>query len=363
VERELRSTFARADHEYWYSASLTDDFAAMFPVMQAFGPAEYENLLCVRSVDSIEVEWAEHFLTKRKADMDVAINDSIRAAAIADEEVANARAFTQAIGQTQVQRLEANVRLELYQQFQTYAELVGKPAEYFTDPQAYQNLMAQRHELALRLTEPHNQSLLHMHPEMLSVFSDHLRSAGPPAPVAASVSTVRQTPVQLPAASESLSPVMEFSSNARLRKRWRSERPGDDVLGIAAAQRPTSAAVVTVLRGQTPMQSEIADLEASFAEFLGVERVSVACVSIADALPAFISGLVAAVAPRFASKVSVDAKVEQSFDGERLVITLSSSSQAGADLRDELTKPEPPVLAAIEALLSFDETRVETVFN
>jgi hypothetical protein len=362
LERELRATFARGSHEFWHSSSLTAEFASMFPVRSAFGPSGYEGLLSVISIDSVEAEWDEHYLTKLTAEKDVAISDSIRAAAVAEEQIANARAATHAAGEAEVAAVQANARLELLQQVQAYAELLGRPPEYFTDPAAYADLMGRRHELAMKLIEPHNQGLLHMHPELLSVFSGHVGQAPLPAG--------SPQPLQLAAAPGPLSgpptiditPELEFSSNARLRRKWRAERPGDDVLGIASAQRRNSAAVVAVVDGPPPGPAELETVEKAFAEYLDAERVTIVCTPAASTLPELVSSLVTAIAPRFAASVTVGADVHRDLDGEQLVITLTSPSGAAAELRDQLTQPEPPLLAAIEELLSFDEARVEAVF-
>lgn len=363
LERELRATFAKFSHEFWYSSSLTGEFASKFPVRTAFGPAGYEGLLSVISIDNIEAEWDEHFLTKLNAEKDVAISDSIRAAAVAEEQIANARAVTHAEGEAKVALAQANARRELEQEFQYFAALLGRPPEYFTDPAAYADLMSRRHELALKLLEPHNQGLLHTRPELLGVFSGDIGQAPRPA-------TSPQHPLQLSGTGAEpggpptidIVPELEFSSNARLRRKWRAERPGDDVAGIACAQRRNSAAVAAILNGPPPGPAEIELVEQAFAEYLGVERVSIACTSAASTLGEIVTGLVSAIAPRFASAVTVGADVHRDAGEEQLIITLTSASGAAAELRDQLTQPEPPLLAAIEELLSFDEARAEAVF-
>lgn len=367
LEVALRATFARGTHTFWYSAPLTEEFSVMFPAGRAFGPAGYDQLLTLVSLDEVKVEWDPHFLTKRTADMNAAISGSLEAEAVAAAKVVNAQALTDAEGKAAVAAVEATARLELEQRFQAYAALAGRPPEYFTNPEAYAELMRQRHELAMKLMEPHNAGLLHTRPDLLSVFAGYLGQAPAAMPPA---SPAQQQPWQLTAVPvgttgpvPSAAPGLEFSVNAKLRRKWRGERPADDVVGIAAAQRRNSAAVVAVIDGATPAPPDVSALEQAFADYLSVDRVTVTCALATDTLADLITDLVTSAVPGLAADVDIDAEVRKEPDGEQLVITLTSSSGAAAQLRDQLTAPEPPLLAAIEELLSFDETLVEVDFS
>jgi hypothetical protein len=372
LELALRATFAMGTHAFWYGASLTQEFSAMFPAGQSFGPPGYGQLLTLVSLDEVKVEWDPHFLTKRGADMKVAISGALEAEAVAAARVVSAQALAAAQGRAAVEALEVKARIELEQRIQSFAALAGRPAEYFTNPQAYAELTRQRHELAMKLMEPHNAGLLHSRPELLSLFAGYLGQAPgvmPPA-VMPPEAPVQQEPRQLtsgPAGStdrpSSSAAGLVLSVNAKARRKWRDYRPADDIVGIAAAARRNSAAVVAVINGVIPAASDISALEQAFAEYLNLGRVTVACAVATDRLSSLIADFVTMVAPGAADEVDINAQTMRDSAGEYLVITLASRSGAAARLRDQLSAPEPPILAAIEALLSFDKTLIQVNFS